>query len=291
MPTFGWIKNPLSIIAIFISLIYGISGLLFTFSVSRLTMENQTVLVWFTVLFPVAVLGVFAWLVAKHHHKLYGPGDYRGDEPFTRTFPTATPNEVAHKIEKEIEYQKAESEIVKELRDAHSDATAAPNVMLDAEGYAEIFRGLEPSAETTAFVLEGLAIQELQREFKGPVIRDVKIRDGLIIDALIENNEEMVLAEVKVIVGKASWFAFTTFQAAARVLTSAQDALIKENVRKPIVRLIAVVIADNLSQSNITIALERIKAEQSSPLWARVFKASELLKTFPRPAQLEDKPH
>jgi hypothetical protein len=28
-------------------------------------------------------LGAFLWLVAKHHRKLYGPGDYRTDESFS----------------------------------------------------------------------------------------------------------------------------------------------------------------------------------------------------------------
>jgi hypothetical protein len=41
MPGFGWIRNPLTIIAIFISLIYGMASLLFSASVAKLTPENR----------------------------------------------------------------------------------------------------------------------------------------------------------------------------------------------------------------------------------------------------------
>ena len=35
-------------------------------------------------IFPVIVLGVFTWLVACHHEKLYAPKDFTNDESFLR---------------------------------------------------------------------------------------------------------------------------------------------------------------------------------------------------------------
>ena len=70
-------RNPLGIIALFISLIYGMSAVLLGTSVKNLSSANQTILVYFIVVFPFVVLGVFGWLVSRHHTKLYGPADCR----------------------------------------------------------------------------------------------------------------------------------------------------------------------------------------------------------------------
>jgi hypothetical protein len=80
-------RNPLGIIALFIVLIYALATLvLVTGSKSLSAPAERLPLVWFMVLFPVVVLGTFAWLVAKHHGKLYGPRDYSNDDAFFRTF-------------------------------------------------------------------------------------------------------------------------------------------------------------------------------------------------------------
>ncbi len=65
-------RSPLGIIALFILLVYAISGIVCA------TWEPPVpeALVWFIVLFPVLVFLVFAWLVVEHHLKLYGPGDF-----------------------------------------------------------------------------------------------------------------------------------------------------------------------------------------------------------------------
>lgn len=74
-------RNPLGIIALFIVLIYGFASLVLGFS-DRLRDAERTVLVWFLVLFPPVVLVTFAWLVSRHHTKLYAPSDYRDDATF-----------------------------------------------------------------------------------------------------------------------------------------------------------------------------------------------------------------
>ena len=49
---------------------------------SALDAQLRAPLVWFLVIYPVLVLGVFAWLIAKHPNRLYSPGDFRNDEAF-----------------------------------------------------------------------------------------------------------------------------------------------------------------------------------------------------------------
>lgn len=79
----GLARNPLGIIALFIVLIYGFAAL--TLGVNATLQSSERVpLVWFLVLFPLVVLGTFAWLVSCHHEKLYAPGDYKSDDSFLR---------------------------------------------------------------------------------------------------------------------------------------------------------------------------------------------------------------
>jgi hypothetical protein len=77
----GLARNPLGIIALFIVLIYGFAALTLGFN-SFLQPAERLPLVWFLVIFPLIVLFTFAWLVSKHHEKLYAPGDFKTDDGF-----------------------------------------------------------------------------------------------------------------------------------------------------------------------------------------------------------------
>ena len=70
---------------LFIVLIYGIAGLVSVF-VPGIGETNRSILILFLVLFPVAVLVVFAWLVSFHHTKLYPPQAYRDESHSVATF-------------------------------------------------------------------------------------------------------------------------------------------------------------------------------------------------------------
>jgi hypothetical protein len=78
-------RNPLGIIALFIVLVYGFACLLFGFSAGDLESFERQPIIWFVVLFPLAVLALFGWLVSSHHDKLYSPKDYRDDNSFLKT--------------------------------------------------------------------------------------------------------------------------------------------------------------------------------------------------------------
>src|SRR5215216_5862677 len=86
----GLAQNPLGIIALFIVLVYGFASLVVGIG-ANLDPASTIVLVWFMVLFPVLVLGVFAWLVSRHHWKLYSPRDY-GKGEFMQAVQQARPD-------------------------------------------------------------------------------------------------------------------------------------------------------------------------------------------------------
>lgn len=84
----GLSRNPLGIIALFIVLVYAFAALVV--GVGKMEAGERLPLIWFLVLFPVLVLGVFAWLVSCHHRKLYAPEDFKDETHFVMlgTVPT-----------------------------------------------------------------------------------------------------------------------------------------------------------------------------------------------------------
>jgi hypothetical protein len=86
----GFIKNPLGIIALFISLIYGFACLILGLSFDHFKNEIERLpLIWFIITFPILILVAFIYLVVKHHNKLYAPGDYKDEGNFFRTLDPA----------------------------------------------------------------------------------------------------------------------------------------------------------------------------------------------------------
>lgn len=78
-------RNPLSIIGLFISLVYGCACLVFSQGMNFLyTSSERLPLIWFVVLFPLIILIVFTYLVIKHRFKLYGPSDFQNENNFFR---------------------------------------------------------------------------------------------------------------------------------------------------------------------------------------------------------------
>ena len=83
----GLARNPLGIIALFVSLIYGFACLVLSSSLSNLHgPEERLPLIWFIILFPVLILIAFTYLVMYHHRKLYAPSDYKDEQNFVNAF-------------------------------------------------------------------------------------------------------------------------------------------------------------------------------------------------------------
>lgn len=76
-------RNPLGIIALFIVLVYGFASLVTAFAGSFSAAERLP-LIYFLVVFPVLVLGVYAWLVSKHSGKLFAPSDFKDEENYVK---------------------------------------------------------------------------------------------------------------------------------------------------------------------------------------------------------------
>jgi len=79
-------RNPLGIIALFISLIYGFACLVLGIAGDKLQISERTPLVYFLIGFPILILVSFLFLVTKHHSKLYAPKDFRDERNFFKGF-------------------------------------------------------------------------------------------------------------------------------------------------------------------------------------------------------------
>lgn len=85
--TKGLTKNPIGIIALFISLIYGFACLVLSTSLSNLQGQGERLpLIWFIILFPVVILIGFIYLVVCHYEKLYAPSDWKNEENFVNVY-------------------------------------------------------------------------------------------------------------------------------------------------------------------------------------------------------------
>jgi len=76
-------RNPLGIIALFIVMVYGFASLVTAFA-GTFAADERLPLIYFLVVFPVLVLGVFAWLVSKHSGKLFAPSDFKDEDNYVK---------------------------------------------------------------------------------------------------------------------------------------------------------------------------------------------------------------
>jgi prokaryotic YEATS domain len=75
-------RNPLGIIALFIVLVYAVASVVISFAKAEFYQNPSHPAVLFLAIFPLIVLGVFAYLVARHHRNLYAPQDYKDEGHF-----------------------------------------------------------------------------------------------------------------------------------------------------------------------------------------------------------------
>ena len=196
----GLTRNPLGILAVFLGILYGIAGLLLGIDAQPLTEANQTVITWLVAIFPFVSLAVFAWLVSKHHAKLYSPHDYRTDEGFFASVRPSTAAEVEEKLAAEVDAISSEAE----TEPQSSLAVDAPEA--DGESGAES-TPVDPVAAAPSssdrrrqvYLAESMVLDRLGREFTS-LKRQVKIetKSGrhIYFDAVGSKGDNWYIVEV-----------------------------------------------------------------------------------------------
>lgn len=215
----GLSRNPLGIIALFVVLVYGIAGLVFSVSAQHLTPPERFPIILFLSIFPALILATFAYLVAYHHTKLYSPRDFPQDDGFIRALQVAPPSASKKRAQEEAE------EIEKDMLAApsdHTQSTGQESVKADTphtrvasdeektpldnrdndsvvrSGNADAFlSGLTETLglATLYATAEELVFRELERQFSVPVRRNVALGsrefDGVVL------SQRPIVVEVK----------------------------------------------------------------------------------------------
>lgn len=171
-------RNPLGIIALFISLIYGFASLLLGTSAEHLESNQRWLLLLFIVLFPCGILLAFYKLVTQHHGKLYSPGDYKADDSFLRTL---SPRQREEKLQVDVQ----------EALGVDATSKTSPSAPLSAKSI-ELTRSRIMAAEQ-------YVVRNLEREMDAEAEVNVVFGPGgPEFDAVFTKpNSELVVVDVK----------------------------------------------------------------------------------------------
>ncbi|UQS92401.1 hypothetical protein M5C90_15105 [Pseudomonas chlororaphis subsp. piscium] len=94
----GHIKNPLTVISIFA----GIAEISGTVILPFIEVQNQATYIWFLMLFPPFLVGIFFATLNWNHKALYAPSDYQNEDNFLNPIGKATKIESFVKLEDEV---------------------------------------------------------------------------------------------------------------------------------------------------------------------------------------------
>jgi hypothetical protein len=168
--------NPLGIIALFIVLVYGIAALVLVVSVSSFEPGERLPLIWFLVGFPPIVLFTFAWLVARHHVKLYAPKDYPDPTQFLQTLDTAQQRK---KLESEVELLEDKKPVSK-VQGLPTSTSIPRNILM-----------------ARVILAEDLVMRELSAEYGVNIQRQVGLGRDIGVDGMFAKGGEGFGIEVK----------------------------------------------------------------------------------------------
>lgn len=271
-------KNPLGIIALFISLIYAMSALLLGASIDRLAHHNQTVLVLFIIIFPFIVLGVFAWLVAHHHKKLYGPGDFRSDEGF-QSIQDAPSESLGERLRKEVTQQSVEEE--PEKRGEVSASASAPSAGKKDVGNVLQSSVGELSRINKAYIAEGLVFQDLQNRYGGSYRRNIYVKTNrggeFAVDGILQGPNGHIVVEVKFF-GKTSEYA-RRIRETLRYIETMKEIFIENKISADKF-VLAIVMDKEIDSADIEIIRGRIQNINSGSTEIIIYSFEELAAKF-----------
>lgn len=169
----GHIKNPLTVIAMFA----GIAEVSGTIVLPFVAEAAQVRYVWFLMLFPCLLVGLFFLTLWLKHHVLYAPSDFQDDQNFVNMFirPTVTtvivPDAGSQPPPPQIEASEPEPPIVA-VPEPEPEPAASPEVQdVRAEYGVPAESQITPSYARSTLKVQ--AINRLSAEFGSEFVLDV----------------------------------------------------------------------------------------------------------------------
>ncbi len=174
-----YVKNPLSIIALFASLSEAIATGVLPF----LSGELQKIFIWFVMGFPVMLVSLFFYTLHKKHHVLYAPSDYKSDESFTGLA-------LDIRAQNKIEIMAKNREELIEIEN-HQD---------DEQKTASAFQTFVNNPKIEYFLAEELALKKLSEKYGDCLLTNqvLKINNNQYqVDGLVNTTSELSIYEIK----------------------------------------------------------------------------------------------
>lgn len=200
-------RNPLGIIALFIVLVYGLASLV-TINAGNLAFAERLPLIYFLILFPGLVLGVFIWLVIRHSEKLYSPSDFKNEKNFMKLWAAASiggaaANPGTKKARTDINMREI-AEFIQNANTAHVEHIAIlRNKVLwvddNPENNIYVREAFEAMGlQITLALSTEEAFEKLSESRYGTIISDMKRREGpregyVLLDRLRNNGDRTPL--------------------------------------------------------------------------------------------------
>lgn len=182
------IRNPLGVIALFITFIYAIASAFFGFALDKLEPIERIIIISFIVSFPFTILVIFYKLVTTHHGKLYSPGDFKSDDSFLKLFNNLSVTEIEEKYNQE--YDKVSSW-------PQFEEISLPPEIPQQKMEKKNAKSSRLSFDKIKAIEEG-AIRYFEDFYKIKINRNVKLDNtNITFDGLGFYNEMPILLEVK----------------------------------------------------------------------------------------------
>lgn len=179
-----FLRNPLGVIALFVTICYLIAGLVFSIGLDKLNgAEERLPFIWFIIIFPVIIFIVFVLLVCFHHEKLYGPTDFKDEANFVKLTNT----------ERKTKYTREATEI----------SNYEEQITTNIEDSTETIKNEKLNICTLAYSAENsahLAIQKLNTIYNTKFTEEVRIGRS-ICDAIGIIDNKTYIVECKYIRG------------------------------------------------------------------------------------------
>lgn len=172
------VKNPLGIIALFVTFIDGIAGLVISVNFEHLHGAAERLpLIWFIVAFPVVVLFAFVIMVLIKPQNLFGPEDYDNQELYLKAIgKNIRPNVKPESLKKP-------ENIPVRINKSRICMLAFSSLKEPKESYMKI---------------EEAALQKYSDEHEMEIKTEVCISRDLVCDGIAEKDGQLYLFEVKV---------------------------------------------------------------------------------------------
>jgi hypothetical protein len=263
--TIKGVRNPLTIIAIFAGLAE-ISG---TGILPFIAQPNQATYIWFLMIFPVILVGLFFVTLNFNPKVLYSPSDFRDEENYMRIFQPASIAQKALKIRDELA-DTAEREALP----TEPQPVSEPRLFTSRQQVSEI---MKQDSRARYELAEELIIDRLSREFRSQPRRDMSLRNkrnGFMFDAVFERPNGLTIVEVK--------FHTPNFLRLRDTLNQIQTSIqsLPENLRRSTTVILAIA-HDDMKEDKVFAAkrqLESMTAAFPLPIEIRMFALSDLLK-------------